>query len=153
MQSGVSRLMRSSKVFLEIKKKWKGVVYKRRISLTLQEAEDYLDRGKSMVREGQIESEIDYFLQFYQPKSKMYISYDREAYFVKEDSQFRITFDKNIRSRQSNLSLSYGDEGEQLLEEGYRLMEIKVAGFYPGWLVEALSDYTHQVDRQLAMSI
>lgn len=130
---------KEDKVFLEIKKKWEGVVYKRRISLPLREAEEYLEQGKPLQREGQIEKEIDYFVKLYHPKPKLYIAYDREAYFGKEDDGIRITFDQNIRSRENNLHLENGDKGELLLEKGEKLMEIKVGGVFPMWLVNILS--------------
>lgn len=128
------------KVFLEIKKKWKGVVYKRRIAMTLEEAENYLEKGKALPGDGQIEREIDYFVQFYNPKPKMYIAYDREAYFGKEDNALRITFDRNIRSREEDLQLELGDAGKLLLDREYRLMEIKVSGAFPMWLAHILSE-------------
>lgn len=128
------------KVFLEIKKKWKGVVYKRRIAMTLEEAENYLEKGKALPEDGQIEREIDYFVKFYHPKPKMYIAYDREAYFGKEDNALRITFDQNIRSREEDLQLELGDAGKLLLDSEYRLMEIKVSGAFPMWLAHILSE-------------
>lgn len=128
------------KVFLEIKKKWKGVVYKRRISMTLREAREYLDEGKPMKQDGQIEREIDYFVHFYRPKAKMYIAYDREAYFGKEDPLLRITFDQNIRSRREDLKLELGDAGKLLMERGCCLMEIKVSGAFPMWLSHIMSE-------------
>lgn len=131
---------KDGKVFLEIKKKCKGVVYKRRISLTLEEAQNYLENEKPLPKDGQIEREIDYFVKFYKPKAKMYIAYDREAYFGKEDSSIRITFDKNIRSREEDLQLEQGDAGRLLLERGYRLMEIKISGAFPVWMAKILSE-------------
>lgn len=131
---------KEDKVFLEIKKKWKGVVYKRRVSMTLEEAEACLEHGRPLSQEGQIEREIDYFIRFHQPKPKMYIAYDREAYVGREDSTLRITFDQNIRSRTEDLQLEMGDAGKLLLERGSRLMEIKVSQAFPLWLAKALSE-------------
>lgn len=128
-----------SKVFLEIKKKYDGIVYKRRISLTLEEAEKYL-AGESRLRNGQIENEIDYFVKFYKPVPKMYIAYDRMAYLGKKDSALRMTFDKNIRSREDSLRLQDGDEGRLLLDKEYRLLEIKVAGAFPIEIARILSE-------------
>ena len=128
------------KVFLEIKKKYNGIVYKRRISLTLNEAEDYLNKGIRPNKESQILREIDYFISYYNPKSKLYLAYDRMAYFGKEDPEVRITFDHNIRSREYDLSLAKGDYGTLLLEDCKYLMEIKVPGAMPVWLSEILSN-------------
>ena len=128
------------KVFLEIKKKYKGIVYKRRVSMTLKEAEDYLEKGIRPKKEGQILKEIDYFLSFYKPTPKVYLAYDRMAYFGKENKDIRITFDHNIRSRQCNMNLAEGDYGTPILDEYHYLMEIKVPGAMPVWLSKILSD-------------
>lgn len=128
------------KVFLEIKKKYKGIVYKRRVSMTLREAEDYLERGIKPKKEGQILKEIDYFISYYKPEPKVYLAYDRVAYFGKENKEIRITFDHNIRSRDCNISLGEGDYGTPLLDAYHYLMEIKVPGAMPLWLSKILSE-------------
>ncbi|SFR91920.1 polyphosphate polymerase domain-containing protein [Anaeromicropila populeti] len=130
----------SSKVFLEIKKKSKGIVYKRRIQLTLKEAENYLERGIKPGEDSQIFREIDYFVKFYHPEKKLYLAYDRIAMFGKEDPEIRLTVDQNIRSRQYDLSLSKGDYGDKLMEENAYLLEIKVANAFPMWLATILSE-------------
>lgn len=130
----------NSKVFLEIKKKYAGIVYKRRCAMTLKEAEYYLDHGIKPKEDSQILRELDYFMKFYHPIPKLYLAYDRRAYFGKDDHNIRMTVDKNIRSRTTQLQLDKGDEGELLLEEGYHLLEIKVPNAYPMWLVEILSN-------------
>lgn len=128
------------KVFLELKKKYKGIVYKRRISLKLREAEDYLLRGIRPSKDSQILHEIDYFIRFYKPVPKLYLAYDRTAWYGKEDADFRMTFDSHIRSRRDNLHLDYGDIADELFEQKYWLLEIKTAGAYPLWLADALSE-------------
>ena len=129
----------NDKVYLELKKKWKGIVYKRRISLTLKEVEDYLERGVIPKQKDQIFDEIDYFVRFYHPEPKLYLAYDRRAYYGLEDHNLRITFDENIRSREKDLELEDGDYGEKLLEEDMVLMELKVPGAVPIWLSEIMS--------------
>jgi len=129
-----------SKVFLEIKKKFDKVVYKRRIGLTLKEAKEYLAGEKRLPNDGQIEREIDYFVKFYKPVAKMFIAYDRMAYFGRDDSSIRMTFDKNIRSRNDFIELENGDAGKLLLKNNERLLEIKVAGAFPIWLAAILSE-------------
>lgn len=129
-----------SKVFLEIKKKYDGIVYKRRISLSLAEAKAYLNFGKRPRKETQILKEIDYFIAYYHPSPKVYIAYDRVAYFGKEDPEVRITFDHNIRSRQYDLDLKAGDYGDKLLNEDQYLMEVKVPGAMPLWLAHIFSE-------------
>lgn len=131
---------KSDKTFVEIKKKYDGIVYKRRIELPLEQAEHYLDHGISPNQETQIKKEIDYFLKFYQPMKKMYIAYDRIAMIGSQDPSIRVTFDRNIRYRMDHLELSAGDEGTCILEPDTVLMEIKVAGAYPLWMVAILTE-------------
>lgn len=127
-----------SKVFLEIKKKFKGVVYKRRIALTLRQAKEYLEKGKKP-EESQIMSEIDYAMHFYKrPKPKALVSYEREAYFVKNLPNLRITFDNNVRFRTEDLFLENGSRGISILPDDKFIMEIKTDGAMPLWLSEAL---------------
>lgn len=127
-------------VFIEIKKKYKGVVFKRRVSMTLDEAERYLNSHIKPKKQGQILKEIDYFIEFYKPKPKVYLAYERVAYFGKKDKNIRITFDKNIRSRDYDLSLCKGNYGTNLLDENLCLMEIKVPMAMPLWLTRILND-------------
>lgn len=129
----------NAKVFIEIKKKYDGVVYKRRIEMKKKEADLYLWHGIRPQKQSQILNEIDYFLQYYHPVPKMYIAYDRIAMFGKEDESIRVTFDFHIRSRDYDLDLVKGDYGEELLNEEQVLMEIKVAGAYPLWMIAILS--------------
>ena len=128
------------KVFLELKKKYCGTVYKRRAEFTLKEAERYVKTGDHGSRDGQILHELDYFLSFYHPVPKLYLAYDREAYVGREDNDLRITFDTSIRSRAEALRLHAGDWGKQLLPAGYRLMEVKTTASLPLWLTHALSE-------------
>lgn len=137
-------------VYLELKKKYKDVVYKRRVALRLADAEAYLYSGvqpdlkeKQNINrwvEAQILREIDYFISFYRTKPRIYIAYDRMAWYGKEDKEFRMTFDAHIRSRREHLSLMFGDEAEELFKKEYRLLEIKAAGAYPMWLVKVLGE-------------
>jgi hypothetical protein len=131
---------RSDNVFLELKKKLKGVVYKRRVSLTLEEARRYLVYHEQPRKESQILHEIDWFLQRYQPVPKIYIAYDRMALFWNEDKNLRITFDQNILFRESLLDLSKGNWGKPLLKTSNVLMEIKIPGAMPLWLSRILNE-------------
>lgn len=129
-----------SKVFLEIKKKYKGVVFKRRASMTLLEAKEYLNGHKSPDQESQILNEIDYFMNLYHPVPKLYLAYDRIAFFGTQDPELRMTFDTNIRSREDHLNLEDGDQGIYLLNEGMHLLEIKISDAMPMWMAKALSE-------------
>lgn len=135
---GYGEVQEESPVYLEIKKKYKGVVYKRRMEVSMRQARGYLEQGTGLKSRGQILNEIDYFIKFYQPKPKVYLAYDRTAYVGNEDENLRITIDQNIRSRVHRLELSYDGECEMLNPEEY-LMEIKVPVSYPVWLANLLS--------------
>ena len=129
-----------SKVFLEIKKKYQKVVNKRRVQLTLREAYDYVERGIRPQGDSQILREIDFFLSRYPLERGLYLAYDRVALFGKENPDFRVTFDQNIRSRRTRMGLENGDAGEKLLPRGWYLMESKVMGATPLWFTRILSE-------------
>ncbi len=126
------------KVYLELKKKYRDVVYKRRISLKLSEAEDYLLRGIRPKKDSQVLREIDYFIAFHKTVPKLYLAYDRIAWYGREDPDFRMTFDSHIRSRRNHLSLSFGDAADELFLRDYWLLEVKAAKAYPLWLVRLM---------------
>lgn len=133
--------MADDKVFIELKKKYDEVVYKRRVSMRENEAEKYLAGKCSCSKSGQIVSELDYFLAEYKGLSPAaYIAYDREAFFAKDNPDFRITFDDNILWRDYDLSLVSGIYGKPLLNQGQSLMEIKVSSALPLWLTHLLCE-------------
>ena len=128
-----------AKVFLEIKKKYQGIVYKRRVSMTLQEAEAYLSRGVYPGGDCQILHEIDWFVRFYRNLQPVVcLFYNREAYVSLENPDLRFTFDTDIKWRDTDLRLSNGTGGQSLLEDSFHLMEVKVPGAMPVWLADLL---------------
>ncbi len=135
---------KKSTVFLEIKKKYRGLVNKRRTMLKLDEAYDFVKTGdEPEPREymnKQVMDEINYFLHVYDLKPKVYLAYDRIAYFEKDNPDLRISFDKNIRSRRYDVHLEDGDYGKKLLGGDMYLMEIKTAKAKPLWLTHMLSE-------------
>lgn len=131
---------KESTVFLELKKKYAGIVYKRRVSLSLEEAENYLYRGMVPPVNNQIFREIDYAVRLYGLKAAAAVAYDRRAYYGLEDGELRITFDEKIRCRQKELHLNYGPVGTEILPPGYLLMEVKIPGAMPLWLSHLFSE-------------
>ncbi len=133
----------NDKVFLELKKKYKGIVYKRRLELTEAEVEDYFSDKAPLPcgSSAQICREIDYFINFYGSlKPRVFLSYDRSAYYSEDNAGFRMTFDKNIRYRTTSLSLAAAPGGERLLDRGTSLLEIKTGTGIPLWLVTVLDE-------------
>lgn len=129
-------------VYLEIKKKWKKTVYKRRIPLELTQAQAYMESGvlpEVRKEDRQIFNEIAYFKAFYQPVPKLFLAYNRVACVAKDDPELRMTFDDHIRSRTANLRLDGGDGGVLLLPGDAHLLEIKVLSALPLWLTQILS--------------
>lgn len=129
-----------SDYFLEIKKKYKGIVNKRRVVMKPQEAKAYLENGEKPKEQSQIFREVDYVWNHYQLIPKVYLAYDRIALFGKEDSEFRVTFDQNIRSRDFALTLEKDTETTQLLKDGYYIMEVKISNAMPLWFVKILTE-------------
>ena len=126
-----------SEVFLEIKRKYKGIVGKRRVALKLKDFYNFYENRE--YEDSQIFSEIRYAFDFYKLKPMMFVGYDRLSYKGKDDDGLRITFDFNLRSRDNDLRLECGDVGNGFFKEDMCIMEIKTLGAMPFWLVEALS--------------
>lgn len=130
-----------STVFVELKKKYKHVVYKRRVSLPEEEAMKWISQENHCHMATQISEEIDYFIDYYKTlHPAVFLSYEREAFYAKDGSDFRVTFDDTILCRQDALSLEAEVYGTPLLPEGMVLMEIKCSGGIPLWMTHVLSE-------------
>ena len=130
-----------SSVFLEIKRKCKGVVYKRREIMSYGDAVDILCRGKKTSSNSQFLNEIEYMKNFYGfIRPVISIFFDRTAYFAADDDELRITFDNNIRFRNHDLDLSKGDFGKVIFGKDKAIMEIKCIGAMPLWLTGLLDE-------------
>ncbi len=149
----------SERVFVEVKKKYKGIVYKRRVACSAAAARAYLGGvpyGRACAvhplagdeaaaestspRSMQISREIDRFRKRYETlRPSMTITCCRSAYAPIDpaEGELRITFDTN---------LAYRDEFARhaatcpMLEQGEAIMEIKNAGPMPLWLSHALAE-------------
>lgn len=130
-------------VFLEIKKKFKKCVNKRRTTLHLGEAYEFCETGNIEKRDymnEQVCNELEYFIKHYNVCPKVYIAYDRLAYFEENNLDLRISFDKNIRTRRYDLKLEAGDHGDKLLPDGMWLMEVKTSKAKPLWLCKVMTE-------------
>ncbi len=131
-----------SKVFFELKKKYEGVVYKRREKMTLAQAMHFCETH-SPPRDSQIMRELAYSLSFYcSPKPSMLVAYEREAYFVKNAPHIRLTFDSAVRYRSDLLDLSLGHDGSVILPKDKYILEIKTDGAMPIEVADALDRLT-----------
>ncbi len=128
-------------VFVELKKKYLSVVYKRRLTLSEEQAMDTFRTGDALPVHSQIADEIDYFRDYYASlQPTVFLSYEREAYYDLDGGDFRVTFDENILYREEDLCLGSCVYGTPLLDAGQTLMEIKTPGGLPLWMSHALNE-------------
>lgn len=127
-------------VFVELKKKYQSVVYKRRLTLPEEQVTASFREGSPLPIHSQIGDEIQYFRQYYQGlRPTVFLSYEREAFYALDGGDFRVTFDENILWRERDLSLGSEVYGRPLLERGQTLMELKTAGGIPLWMSHELN--------------
>lgn len=128
-------------VFVELKKKYRGVVYKRRLTAPENTALAWLTQTPQEPPDCQIGREISYFCQYYGPlQPVIFLSYRRQAFFGLDDPHFRVTFDRDVLCRQEQLSLGQEAWGTALLPEDRVLMELKTAGGIPLWMTRWLTE-------------
>ena len=129
-----------SPVFLEMKRKANGVVYKRRIQTTIPLASQFFTEENNVYDGGQITREITAFRDHYQMlRPTCLIIYDRIAYF-EPDGDLRLTIDENPRYRLDDLTLTKSMNGIPLLDPGWTILEIKVQNAMPLWLTSILTE-------------
>ncbi len=121
------------KVFLELKKKYNKIVYKRRIKTSYKKAVDFLNNVSELDDDSQIAKEIMYCHKRYSLVPKVLLSYEREAYYGKLDKDFRITFDCNISFRDTDV-LNLSNNNKTVINDKV-VMEVKTSTSIPLWLV------------------
>ncbi len=135
----------SGACFVEIKHKHDGRGVKRRLHTTLTSAMKITGGLPSSAPiwpgEERIFSEVQQFITERNFRPICCLRYDRKAFVdLAPDSDLRITFDEDIRYRMDDLeSLQKGTFENCLLNEGESVMEIKVTGAVPVWLIRILS--------------
>lgn len=133
------------KIWMEIKKKSEKVGNKRRIKLKIKEVEPFVNEGilpkTKDYLSAQVAKELQYYFKMNKVAPALYVQYDRLALFGKEDKSFRMTFDRNVRTRRSNFQFGESDIDEMLLPDGIYIMEIKILGAMPLWLTALLSEH------------
>lgn len=147
--------------FVEIKKKFKGIVYKRRVMLSLAAAEAFLDgmpyeealaaypladkKLAAQVRENaaknkQIANEIAFFMQRYAPLQPSILTACSRCSLVDPDGgDLRITIDTQLCAKHRPTNIGDVDGAGALIGEGDAIMEIKSTFALPLWLTSALS--------------
>lgn len=144
------------RAFAEIKKKYRGTVYKRRIAAGMKDVFDFVENAADMTgsvdefersydnpilanTDTQIRREIEELLRMYRPIPQIYLAYERRAYYGIEDKSLRVTFDENIRARRENLDFCHGSEGDRVTDD--IIMEIKISDACPLWFCDILSKH------------
>ena len=81
------------------------MVYKRRISMPQDQALRCVE-GTESWPDSQIGAELAYAMDFYKTlRPAVFLSYERDSFRGVEDADFRVTFDREIRYRQEELTL------------------------------------------------
>ena len=118
-------------VYIELKKKYKGIGYKRR---TVADWHDILNNGlqNCAYASEQIGKEIRIFDSMYPGlHPRMKIKTSRRSYTDKEDPNIRITFDFDVSYSPVDLDILEFRDGEPLLPAGTVILEIKAPGNLP----------------------
>ncbi len=130
----------SSPVFLELKRKAYGIVYKRRVQSTFPLVGKFFAGEADICAGGQINHEITYFRDLYGNLAPAcLIIYDRTAFF-EPGGDLRLTIDGALRYRTEALDLRVSMDGIPLLPPGYSILEIKVQQAMPLWLTRILDE-------------
>ena len=148
-------------VFVELKKKFKGIVYKRRVRMAERAAYLFMggrpyeqacrayplhprveDEGASCISiqvEQQIAHEIEACICRYPGLTpSMMVVVDRLPLHTVDGNDVRITFDIDPRYRCEGLAFSQRLAGDPIFPDGEVVMEVKCQAAYPLWLVRAL---------------
>ena len=137
---GYNEVSGTSPVFIETKKKYENIVYKKRLQMPKDEAFPYMASRSTQETESNIAKEIGYMKEHYGLVPKVLISYDRICFAAKNEQDVRVTFDSGIRYRLGCLD-DLNDNGTELPLGGDEVMlEIKAMDRYPMWLTKTLSD-------------
>ncbi len=127
-------------VFVEIKKKLNGIGYKRRIKVPYCDALRLMKGNRVFSSQPQIENEILDFINRYHPEPQVYLTYKRIALSGKEDSDFRVTIDTDLRYKLYDEQTPLSNDGNYIMDDSSMiLMEIKSSSAIPEWLLSEMS--------------
>lgn len=125
----------NSRAFVEVKKKFNKMVFKRRETMRYIDAMRFLVNREKIKNPTQIEKEIEWMLDFYKGLAPaMVLCYDRQAYYGTDDPSIRMTFDTNITYRTEDFNLMCGSYGETLMDDSKYILELKINYAMPLWL-------------------
>lgn len=127
----------NDKIFVELKRKFDGVVYKQRTKATYKDVLNNIYDCE--FDDKQVGKEIKYLFGIYKDlKPKIFISCNRTYYIGKDNNDLRITFDDNLKYRLGDAYLNKNINDKLLTDK--KIMEIKVKGAFPLWLSRILNE-------------
>ena len=126
-------------IFAELKKKYSGVVYKRRIAVSPDDMQRFL-QGETLDGENpQIQRELHRYLAEHPIRSKVFLAYERVALYGLDDPALRVTFDTHLRFRTTHLDRFTDAAGTLICPDDPVILEVKLANAAPLWLARLLS--------------
>ena len=159
-------------VFIELKKKINENVSKNRVLAPFEDAFKIIDNhtpeAKSFYKNGSKEDqsnleEIWYLYNRYHLQPICVVCYKRQPYMDKIQNRFRITFDTNLKVRNYNFDLHYGNGNRYIVPPNISIMEVKFNSFIPNWAINLLqrnnilqqkmSKFASGLERDLIFSI
>lgn len=115
----------STHCFLELKKKYKGVVYKRRVAVPYSDGISYMEGGGTLPP-SQIKNEIEWFKNYYGVLlPSVDIFYKRAAFCDACDPNVRLTFDTDIMFRDYELDLKTEFTAKEFCKTDFTLWSLK----------------------------
>ncbi len=148
---GAPDLMAAHDAFIELKKKYDGIVYKRRLQVSPGKVRAFLSGmpcadlvqqdvraldGQTDAQRIQIARELDAArARAARLRPSVIISCDRTSFGTDDENGLRITFDEHLHAQ----GLFDGESKFPLMAERHAIMEVKCTGAYPLWLVSALN--------------
>ena len=142
-------------VFIELKKKINENVSKNRVLAPLKDAFKIIDNktteAKTFYKNASKEDrsnleEIWYLYNRYYLQPICVVCYKRQPYMDKMQNRFRITFDTNLKVRNYNFDLHFGNGNKYIIPPNLSIMEVKFNNFIPNWAIKIFqrNDITQQ---------
>ena len=133
-------IVETDRVFLELKKKYSGVVYKRRVPLTPTNVMAMSIGENLRQSNSQISKELEYHIERTGVTEKFYLGYHRQAFAGITEGDLRLTIDSDIRYRLDNLDFAQLINRGTALDSNIFLLEIKTTSNIPLWLTKMLGE-------------
>ncbi len=153
--------------YFELKSKINGLVMKRRVKMTLDNAMAFAGYTGRQIADGndprvcfdaenaeklasfapssaQILRELQFIILNKKLVPRNIVSYERLALYAIDDPELRITFDLNVRTRGDRLDLKEGTSGKLSCPENVAVLELKTGKELPLWLVKLVSKYAYR---------